>query len=285
MCPCIQDPTLRARGISDQSDLTLFARCIERCRQFDIAIVWLPCLETIHCGRDREPASFSGRLNTEDFFLLMEEHVSLVEDQIERRGKPLAIIGVDSSPTCGVNTTYSGPEKQPKRGAFLARFPDIPAFDVGEFARYRVYLAAPLFSEAEQSYNREIFNFLTKHLFSVYLPQDVGDTSHSRKKEDHQNIFRQHTAALDACDYVVAIVDGADADSGTSWEMGYAYARGIPVIALRTDFRRAGEYERVNLMLEESSRIITTREDLPHLLKSPLVSRAAIPGSDHFPGR
>jgi nucleoside 2-deoxyribosyltransferase len=85
-----------------------------------------------------------------------------------------------------------------------------------------------------------------------------------------EEIFTSHCQALKAADWVVAIVDGADADSGTAWEMGYAYANGKPVISLRTDFRKTGHNEHVNLMLERSSVVVTSKEDLPHALISPL---------------
>lgn len=51
---------------------------------------------------------------------------------------------------------------------------------------------------------------------------------------------------------VVALIDGADVDSGAAWELGYAYARGKPIIALRTDYRGAEEGP-VNIMIERSS--------------------------------
>ena len=35
--------------------------------------------------------------------------------------------------------------------------------------------------------------------------------------------------------------DGTDVDAGVAWEMGFAYAMLIPVLALRTDFRRRSE--------------------------------------------
>jgi len=69
---------------------------------------------------------------------------------------------------------------------------------------------------------------------------------------------------------MVAVIDGADADSGTSWEMGYASALGKPIIALRTDFRRSGRYEKVNIMLEESSTVVTSTEKLLEAIKSPV---------------
>jgi nucleoside 2-deoxyribosyltransferase len=252
-------------------------------------MVPLPCPETIYLGPDRSPGSFQDlvgpmarpgrshgdrrRLATPAFAALLDRLEAEVRAAIRDRGEPpLAIIGVDSSPACGVTTTYYSSEKQPGRGAFLARFPDIPAVDVKEFARYRVYLAAPLFSEAEQAYNLALRALLEAHLFEVYLPQEVGDTSHTRCREERRAIFARHLPALRGADVVVAVIDGADADSGTSWEMGYAYALGKRVVALRTDFRVAGRYERVNLMLEESATVVTAKEDLPRVLGSLLAA-------------
>ena len=56
-------------------------------------------------------------------------------------------------------------------------------------------------------------------------------------------------------DAVMAIVDGPDADSGTSWECGYAYALGKPVYLVRTDLRVAGDDPEfgINLMLSRSA--------------------------------
>lgn len=53
---------------------------------------------------------------------------------------------------------------------------------------------------------------------------------------------------------VVAIMDGPDPDSGTSWECGYAYAKDKPIFMVRTDFRGSGEDRSVpyNIMLAES---------------------------------
>ncbi len=269
IAPCIENPTYRARGITTDEDLRCFCRAVERCRRFSIDMVPLPCPETIYLGADRPPGSYLERLATDEFSALLDRLEAEVRAAIRERGEPpIAIIGVDSSPTCGVNATYYSSVKQPGRGAFLARFPEIPAIDVKEFARYRVYLAAPLFTEAEQTYNLALRDLLEAHLFDVYLPQAVGDTSHTRCREEHQAIFAQHIAVLHDVDTVVAVIDGADADSGTSWEMGYAYALGKRVVALRTDFRIAGYHELVNLMLEESADVVTRKEDLPRALGS-----------------
>lgn len=259
--PCLLDPTLRAEGITKESDLRAFKAALERCRCFGIEVVPLPCPETAYLGRGRQPGTFVERLDTQAFATLQDRMRKDVLDMVQKRGTPLCIVGVDSSPCCGVNTTWYD-EKRAGRGSFLARFPDIRAVDVLEFARYQIYLAAPLFSEAEQAFNRRLRDSLTGAFYDVYLPQEVGDAGTARACSAQQEIFRRHVKALGEVDAVVAVVDGADADSGTAWEMGYAYARGIPVIALRTDFRRAGHNEHVNLMLEESSSVVTAVEDV-----------------------
>jgi len=275
--PCVLHPGLRAEGITKPSDLELFANVIERCTKFGIEIVPLPCPESLYLGPDRKPGTFLERLNTPEFSRLMDRLEQEVTGIIRERGPPLCIIGVNSSPTCGVTSTYFGaagdlPPKRDGRGVFLSRFPAIPAVDVTVFARYRVYLAAPLFSEAERVFNASAARLLSTHLFDVHLPQDAGDDSDMRDIREQERLFNFNKTALEDSDFVVAIIDGADADSGTAWEMGYAFARGKPVIALRTDFRRVGHHEQVNLMLEQSAKVVGSMDEVLAALQSPCLN-------------
>jgi nucleoside 2-deoxyribosyltransferase/predicted secreted protein len=274
--PCILDPALRAQGITRSDDLVLFERCIERCKRFGIEMVPLPCPETLYLGPDRKPGTFLERLDTPEFASLMDKLVLQVENIIVQRGSPLCILGVNSSPTCGVTSTFYGsvdqqPPKRTGRGVFLARFPKIKAMDVISFSQYRVYLAAPLFSEGERAYNLSIARNLRNNFFDVFLPQEAGDDSHTRDKKEQSRIFSENLKALEKSDIIVAVIDGADADSGTAWEMGYAYAQKKKVIAVRTDFRRAGLNEKVNLMLEQSSFCATSLDNLFNLLKPRMI--------------
>ncbi|MCX6689328.1 MAG: nucleoside 2-deoxyribosyltransferase, partial [Methanoregula sp.] len=126
-------------------------------------------------------------------------------------------------------------------------------------------------SEAEREYNLIIAGLLKENFFHMYLPQDTGDTHAGRSEREHLQIFEQNKKALQDADLVVAIIDGADADSGTAWEMGYATALRKPVIALRTDFRMVGNEELVNLMLEHSSHVVKNKTELLAALGSQLV--------------
>jgi len=69
---------------------------------------------------------------------------------------------------------------------------------------------------------------------------------------------------------ILAWLDGPDSDSGTSFEVGYAFAKGIPVIGIRTDFRLNQE-RGVNVMLSRACAAFVYRpsfaEDVEGLAK------------------
>nr|WP_321497475.1 nucleoside 2-deoxyribosyltransferase [uncultured Methanolobus sp.] len=116
----------------------------------------------------------------------------------------------------------------------------------------QIYLAGPLFSQAERDFNVLLRDKLVEMGFSVFLPQEDGNDTESSRMEDRQkNIFDNDVRGIDTSDIVLAVLDGgSDVDSGTAWEMGYAYAKGIPVLGLKTDFRTFGDEGIVNLMME-----------------------------------
>lgn len=265
--PCILNEKLRAEGITTDADRAVWAAAAERCRRFGIEMVRLPCPETLYLGVPRKPGSFLDRLNTPEFATLLDRLEEEVRTVIAERGEPpLALIGVNSSPTCGVTTTYYGDEKSAGSGVFLKRFSDIPMIDVRRFAQYRIYLAAPLFSEAQRVYNAGLADILTSQYYAVHLPQNAEDTATSRSENRERLIYQWNLDALRSSDIVVAVIDGSDADSGTAWEMGYATALGKRVIAIRTDFRRYSDNELVNLMLEMDAEVVSSSDELLSLL-------------------
>jgi nucleoside 2-deoxyribosyltransferase len=131
-----------------------------------------------------------------------------------------------------------------------------------------VYLAAPLFSDGERAYNLVLRDLLGSHGYPVYLPQETGEGLAGPERDGV--IFRSHVAALESASCVVAVCDGSDTDSGTAWEMGYAEARGIPVIALSTDRRKPWAGKRVNLMIRESAEVAGTPEEVLSALRARL---------------
>jgi nucleoside 2-deoxyribosyltransferase/predicted secreted protein len=265
--PCILNEELRAEGITTDADRAAWAAAAARCRKFRVEMVPLPCPETQHLGISRSPGSFLARLNTPEFIAVLDRLEGDVRTLISERGeRPIAIIGINSSPTCGVTTTYYGDEKSTGHGVFFKRFVDIPMIDVRRFAQYRIYLAAPLFSEAQKIYNAHLAHLLSSQHYEVHLPQKYEDTAGSRSKNREKRIYWWNLSALTESDIVVAVIDGSDVDSGTAWEMGYATALGKRVIAIRTDFRRYSDNELVNLMLETEVDVVGSSDELLSLL-------------------
>jgi nucleoside 2-deoxyribosyltransferase len=111
----------------------------------------------------------------------------------------------------------------------------------------RIYLAGPLFSTAERSFNNELTSLLRNKGHEVWLPQEFEQTTMTAKQ-----IFSLDVEGIDWADVVVANMDGPDPDSGTSWECGYAY-RKKPVILFRTDFRAGYKLGSDRLPIEEKN--------------------------------
>lgn len=108
-----------------------------------------------------------------------------------------------------------------------------------------IYLAGPLFTQAEIEFNSKLYDLLIGN--DVFLPQ-----IECSGLTNPLDIFNKCKSGIDSCDFVLANIDGCDADSGTAWEIGYAYGKGIRIIGYRTDFRNRGDDGAGNLMLTKS---------------------------------
>jgi nucleoside 2-deoxyribosyltransferase len=118
-----------------------------------------------------------------------------------------------------------------------------------------IYLAAPLFTKGEQDFNLSVSEYLKSHGYQVFLPQQAC------AQKQGSDIYQTCLSGLKSAAIIVAIVDGADADSGTCWECGYAVSQGIPVIAVRTDFRVSGDTKGFNAMIYYSAAKIIDGSD------------------------
>jgi nucleoside 2-deoxyribosyltransferase len=127
-----------------------------------------------------------------------------------------------------------------------------------------LYLAGPLFTQAERAWNLRLAAMLTQAGHSVFLPQAEVQAIATL---DADTIFQVDVDGVRSADAVVAVLDGADPDSGTSFECGMAFALGLPIIALRTDFRAGGDalpgqkLSTINLMLAQAATAVVARTD------------------------
>jgi nucleoside 2-deoxyribosyltransferase len=118
-----------------------------------------------------------------------------------------------------------------------------------------LYYAAPLFTAAERAWNAHNAVALRARFphVELLLPQEFCASFDALPggRPRYDLIAQACLAQLARANAVLAVLDGADADSGTCFEAGWAVARGIPVLGLRTDWRPA-EDGAANCMLTRS---------------------------------
>lgn len=146
-----------------------------------------------------------------------------------------------------------------------------------------VYVAGPLFSEAEREFLRKMVDALANAsgldpLSDFFLPQrDGGELGKGPTRRD---IFHLDVHHVDAAEVLVALLDGQDVDSGTCIELGYAYAKGKKILGLLTDFRayctNDQEPHRPNLMVwgvcENGNTLFHQIDDLAEAFKDYIIS-------------
>jgi len=113
----------------------------------------------------------------------------------------------------------------------------------------KIYMAGPLFTLAEREFNARLAEILQKKRpdLVIILPQNEA-FKFDNIENKNAKIFKDCIQSIEHADIIVAILDGADADSGTSVELGYAYSKGKAILGIRTDFR-ISEEKGLNLML------------------------------------
>jgi nucleoside 2-deoxyribosyltransferase len=132
----------------------------------------------------------------------------------------------------------------------------------------KIYLASPLgFSEVGRAfYNGTLIPEVRRLGYEVLDPWTLteqskidsvknmpyGEAKRGAWRRLNVEIGGNNRAAIDRCDMVLAVLDGVDVDSGTAAEIGYAFAKGKPILGYRGDFRLSADNEGsiVNLQVE-----------------------------------
>ena len=136
----------------------------------------------------------------------------------------------------------------------------------------QIYLSGPLFTQGQRRWNRTLARGLEQRIAGarVVLPQDYRVDSSFNRRTDFPHLFKSCVDDTRAADVLVAVLDGPDVDSGTAFEMGIAYERGIPIVGVRTDYRES-QQKGVNLMIAGACTVFLREmafgEDVDQLLK------------------
>ncbi|MBQ9032475.1 MAG: nucleoside 2-deoxyribosyltransferase [Parasporobacterium sp.] len=119
-----------------------------------------------------------------------------------------------------------------------------------------IYIAGPFFNEEELNTMTEVERILEGRGLEMYCPRLHDDLEHEyMSSEWSRATFELDRDAIDRSSIVLAVYHGNYSDTGTAWECGYAYAKGLPLIVVH-----AGDSS--NLMIHESAIANISMEEL-----------------------
>ena len=117
-----------------------------------------------------------------------------------------------------------------------------------------IYIAGPFFTDEERAFLKIVIESV-KETFpneELFIPMEhfIPNGENLSNNEWAEAVFKMDVEALNKCDRVVAAYIGFRSDTGTAWEIGYAYAKGIPVDLILSLEALSGE---VSIMPIQSS--------------------------------
>lgn len=121
----------------------------------------------------------------------------------------------------------------------------------------KIYLASPFFDDEEIKAMETVRDILRNQGHDVFVPNEHQNPEYEFGSLDWRKVtFVSDLMGIDNADVVVAITNAGNyCDSGTAWEIGYAYAKNIPVVVVNT------EGTTINLMIADSLHAVLTSYD------------------------
>ncbi|PIZ80228.1 hypothetical protein COY00_02035 [Candidatus Pacearchaeota archaeon CG_4_10_14_0_2_um_filter_35_33] len=130
----------------------------------------------------------------------------------------------------------------------------------------KAYIAGKLGTESEKKLLVDVDKLCKSLGVKTFLPhRDVGL---AESIEDVDRIFRGDIEeGFKGVGLVIAVLDGLHVGAGTSWELGYAYAKKIPAIGLKTDESPEDALEYLSSILIASMTIVNDLDKLKEEIK------------------
>ena len=129
----------------------------------------------------------------------------------------------------------------------------------------KAYIAGPLCLEKERL-ELEKIDVLCKRLgLKTFLPH--RDCGLWKEGKDIIEIAKGDIEGFKKCDLVIANLNGFNMGAGTAWEMGYAFAKNIPIIAIKTDRKKEKSIEEISAIIYGSTKIVDSLNELEKELK------------------
>jgi nucleoside 2-deoxyribosyltransferase len=125
----------------------------------------------------------------------------------------------------------------------------------------KIYLAGKIHTPHEKELLQQVDALCIKLGHTTFLPhREVGLATSAG---DAPRIFAGDiTQGFKDVQMVIAVLDGLHVGAGTAWELGYAYAKGIPAIGLKTDESPEEGFEYLSSILIASMPIVRTLAEL-----------------------
>lgn len=126
--------------------------------------------------------------------------------------------------------------------------------------KLKVYVAGPLCNEKERKFIEEL-DLLCKELgFETFLPH--RDAGLWKEGKSFKEIAKKDLMGFEGCDLLIANLNGFGVGAGTAWEMGYAHAKGIPVIGIKTDRKIKDSIEEISAIILGITNIVKSLDEL-----------------------
>jgi nucleoside 2-deoxyribosyltransferase len=132
--------------------------------------------------------------------------------------------------------------------------------------KYRIYVVGPLCTQEERDFLEKIDKICKKHGFETFLPH--RDCGLWKSMKDVKRIAKGDLKGFDNCKLVIASLNGFNVGAGTAWEMGYAHAKKIQVIAIKTDRKPEESIEEISAIIAGTTKITTSLEELEKEIKN-----------------
>lgn len=96
----------------------------------------------------------------------------------------------------------------------------------------KIYLASPFFNEEERGVYQAVITTLRKKGYDLFVPaeHEITNAWELSNQAWGEAVFGVDVLAINKCDVVIALNWGMYSDSGTAWELGYAFALGKKTI-------------------------------------------------------
>ena len=96
-----------------------------------------------------------------------------------------------------------------------------------------IYIAGPFFTDKERAFLKNLIRSVKKMFPNeeLFIPMEhfIPNGENLSNNEWAEAVFKMDVEALNKCNHIIAAYSGLYSDTGTAWEIGYAYAKGIPV--------------------------------------------------------